>query len=133
MENLLEELKRIRKMMGVIKEDTKEKCPCPDETESVECCGECKCLNGTKSWYCCGNLTNIKTLSPTQLSTPTSPEKLAELPNNNKITIDKSGIPQDLLDAMDDYSINFSKSFSKRSSKLPSYSILPLPNSFVAI
>lgn len=107
MKNLLEELKRIKKMMGVLKEDTQEKCPCPDNTESVECCGECKCLNGSKSWNCCGGLQKAKTLSPSQISTPSSPEKISELPNDKKITVDKTGVPQDLLDAMADYSINF--------------------------
>jgi putative chitinase len=101
MKNLLEELKRIKNMMGIINEETQDKCDCGDGTSSTECCS-CRCKNGTDSPKCCPS-EKLKTLGLSQIPTDQSPESIKSLPKKEEITLDTTGVPQDLVDVMDEY------------------------------
>jgi len=107
MKNLNEQLNRIKSMMGLIFEDTEDKCLCPDGiTKKRECCEECKCLDGTISIDCCDELEKIKTLPVSNLNLGYDlPDTLSSLPKQ-KYEVNLDGVPQDLIDAMSDYGIN---------------------------
>jgi predicted chitinase len=103
---LQEQISRIKSIMGLLFEETGDKCPCGDGTLKQECCEPCKCNDGSYSEECCGELTKMKTLPASELSlNEPLTDKIIELPKREELTIDTTDVPQDLLSAMDDYGI----------------------------
>jgi len=107
MRQVIQEIKRIKSMMGLIFEDTEDKCLCPDGiTKKRECCEECECLDGTKSMDCCGELSKMEILPASNLNLGYDlPDTLSSLPKQ-KYEVNLDGVPQDLIDSMSDYGIN---------------------------